>query len=179
MYIARLIEHRRHSVVVGIEGSLSALSPFFARKSYIIHTAGKGKTRQLIVYKKYMPPWLVRMSSAKMVIVEGWGMKYRGTTPEEIHKSWILEGTHQVFPKKFLRRWSAWHTDDSDLPMPILIATMTGGELPENARVGESGRYLRVLRRRRTIGNCIHGSNQLSADDSESEPKEEGRGTTQ
>jgi hypothetical protein len=68
--------------------------------------------------------------------------------------------------------------DDSELPMSILIAAMTGSELPENVGVGESGGLV-SLAEAEDIDieqeNASAEADQPNLDERH-EPKEEGRG---
>ena len=77
--------------------------------------------------------------------------------------------------------------DDSELPMPILIAAMTGSELPENVRVGESGGLVSFSEAEdidveAEIASAeaddlrVNNQHEPSMDNLKLEPKEEGRG---
>lgn len=70
--------------------------------------------------------------------------------------------------------------DDSELPMPILIAAMTGSELPENVGVGEHGGLV-SLAEAEDIDlepESENASTEADIDNQPSldEPKEKGRG---
>ena len=65
--------------------------------------------------------------------------------------------------------------DDSELPMPILIAAMTNNELPENVGVGESGGLVSLAEAEDI--NIEPPESEFESADANSQPNlEEGRG---